>query len=133
MTRARPIHWKSKIIERWCHSSKDDETLILNKMVEDAVFIVRQIETLLYGSYGKRLPVHLYTDSEGTLESIASTRQVDRKSLRMFIQDLKERLLEGEFTLCQWILTGSMWAYALTKKIEMHIRCRNCWLRVVYG
>ena len=56
---------------------------------------------------------------EGTLEKIASMRQVDRKSRSMVIQDLKERLLEGEFTLCQWILTGSMWAYALTKKIEM--------------
>ena len=38
MTRVSPIHWKSKIIERVCHSLKDAETLILSKMVEDAIF-----------------------------------------------------------------------------------------------
>ena len=47
-------------------------------------------------------------------------RQVDRKSQSMVIQDLKERLQEGEFTSYQCILIGSMWVYTLTKKIEMH-------------
>ena len=36
-TKASPIHWKTKQIERVCHSSKDAETLIINKLVEDAV------------------------------------------------------------------------------------------------
>ena len=38
----------------------------------------------------------MYSDSEGTLELITLMRQVDRKSLWMVVQDLKERLLEGE-------------------------------------
>ena len=46
--RASPIYWKTKQIERVWHSSKDAETLILNKMVEDAVFAAKQIELLLY-------------------------------------------------------------------------------------
>ena len=53
MKRASPIHWKSMIIDRVCDSSKDAEMLILSKMVEDAVFAARQIETLLIGKYEK--------------------------------------------------------------------------------
>ena len=37
LTKASPIYWKSKQIERVCHSSKDAETLNLIKMVDDAV------------------------------------------------------------------------------------------------
>ena len=77
-------------------------------MVEGAVYAARQIEVFLYGSYERKLPIHLYTDSEGTLKSITSTMQVDRKSLLMMVQDLKERLLEGEIGSNQWILTKSM-------------------------
>merc|ERR1712029_1059042 len=33
MTRASPIMWKSKQIERVCHSSKDAETLAMNKLL----------------------------------------------------------------------------------------------------
>ena len=106
--RASPKYWKTKQIERVCHSSKDAETLVLNRMVEDTLYAARQIEVLLYGSYERRLPIHLYTDSEGTLESITSTKQVDRKSLHMVVQDLKERLLEEEIGLFQWIPTKSM-------------------------
>ena len=50
--------------------------MILNKLVEDAVFAVRQIETLMFGEYKQRIPIHLYTDSEATLESIASMKQI---------------------------------------------------------
>ena len=80
--------------------------------------MTRQIETLLYGDYGKRILINLYTDMEGTLESIASTKQVERESLHIVVLDLKKRLMEGEVTSYQWIPTGSMWADALTK--EMH-------------
>ena len=44
--RASPIYGKDKKIERNFHASKNAETLILNKLVEDAVFAARQIETL---------------------------------------------------------------------------------------
>ena len=79
-----------------CPSAKDTEYLLVNKMVEDTVFVARQIETLLYGSYEGRLAIHLYTESEDMLESIEPTMHVDIKSLLMVMQDLKERLLEGE-------------------------------------
>ena len=74
------------------------ETLILNKLVKDGVFAARQIEALLYGNYEKIIIIHLYTDSEGTLESIASTKQIIRKSLWIVIQDLKETLTDGKIS-----------------------------------
>ena len=60
--RAGPIYWKIKQIERVGLALKNAETLIFNKMVDDAVLAARKIETLLYRSYEKRLPIHLYTD-----------------------------------------------------------------------
>jgi len=69
--RASPIYWNTKQIERVCHSYKDVEALNRSKLVDDAVFAVRQLETLLFGKYTKKIPIHLFTDLEGTLESLA--------------------------------------------------------------
>ena len=51
MTRAVPIYWKSKTIERVCYSSKDTETINLVRLMEDAVFAARQLELLLFNDY----------------------------------------------------------------------------------
>ena len=51
---------------------------------------------LLFGDYKQRIPVRIFTDSEPTLESIASTKQIERKSLRMTVQEMKERLIKGD-------------------------------------
>ena len=72
----------------------------------------------MFGDYKKRMKVRVFTDSEPTLESIASSRQVERKSLRLTIVDLKERLLEGEIYSYSWLPTDSMWADMLTKEME---------------
>ena len=65
-------------------------------MVDNAIFAARQTEILLYGDFFKRMKIHLYTDSEATLESIASSKQVEQKTLRLTVMGLKERLLEGD-------------------------------------
>ena len=119
MTRASPIMWKSKQIERVCHSSKDAETLAMTKLIDELVYIARQVEILLFGDYRKRMPVRVMTDSEPTLESIASTKQIERKGLRMTVQEMKEKLLEGEIQSYQWLSTKEMWADGLTKEMEM--------------
>jgi len=119
MTRGAPIYWKAKTIARVCHSSKDAETLNVLTMVEDAVSTARQLEILLYGDYRKRMRVRVFTDSEPTLESIASSRQIERKTLRLTVTDLKERLLDGDVSSYSWLPTNSMWADMLTKEMEM--------------
>ena len=64
--------------------------LMMNRLVEYGVIAARHIETFLFGRYEKKIPIQLFTDSEGLLESIASTKQVERKSLQMIVQYLKE-------------------------------------------
>ena len=95
MTRAAPIYWKSKQIDRVCHSLKDAETLNPLRLVVDSVFAAHQLEFLPYGDVERRIKVHLFIDSKLSLESITSSKQVDRKTLRMTVIDLKERLIEG--------------------------------------
>ena len=119
LTKASAVMWKSKQIERVCHSSKDAETLALSKILDEATYLARQMELLLFGKYEQKLPVRIITDSEPLLESIASTKQIERKSLRMTVQELKERLMSGDVKSYQWIPTKEMWADGLTKEMEM--------------
>ena len=85
-------------------------------MVDDAVFAARQLELLLYGDVLNRVPVYLYVDSESTLESVASSKQISTKTLRNVFVDLKERLVNGEVTSYAWLPTSDMWADILTKE-----------------
>ena len=119
MTKASPIMWKSKQIDRVCQSSKDAETLAMLKMTDEITYISMQVETILYGDYQKRIPVKIYTDSEPLLESIASSKQIDRKNLRKVIEGLKEKLIDGEVTSYQWVPTKAMWSDGLTKEMLM--------------
>merc|ERR1711942_418147 len=119
MTKASPVMWKAKQIERVCHSSKDAETLALSKILDEITYLARQIEMLMYGKYEQKIPVRIITDSEPLLESIASTKQIERKSLRMTVQELKDRLMIGDVKSYQWIPTKEMWADGLTKEMEM--------------
>ena len=119
MTKASPIYWKSNTISRVCHSSKDAETLNISKMVDDAIFTARQTELLLFGDFQRRIKIHLYTDSESTLESIASSKQIERKTLRLTITDLKERLVEGDISSYSWLPTRDMYADLLTKEMQI--------------
>ena len=80
MTKALPIYWKVKTIARVYHSSKDAKTLNVSRMVFDGIFIARQVEILLFGDYRKRIKVKLFPDSEATLESIASSKQIHKKT-----------------------------------------------------
>ena len=79
----------------------------------------------MYGVYRRIIPIHLYTDSEVRLESIVSTKQVERKSLRMVIQDLKETLVDGEISSYQWIPTRWMWVDALMRQMEIYCDMRE--------
>ena len=88
-------------------------------MVDDAVLTSRQLEMLLYREIMNRIPVYLFTDSESMLESIASTKQITTKTLRNFITDLKQRLVDEEITSYAWIPAESMLADILTKEKRM--------------
>ena len=63
--------------------------------------------------------IRLFTDSESTLKSVASSKQIVKKTLRPFIMDLKEILLSGEITSIAWLPTKDMWADLLTKETKI--------------
>ena len=85
-------------------------------MMDDAIYAARQIEALYYRDYRKRIKVRLFTDSEPTLESIASSRQVERKTLRPSIVDLKKRLVDRDIHSYSWLPTQDMLTDVLTKE-----------------
>ena len=91
----------------------------MTKMIDELVYMARHVEILLYGDYKKRMNVRTITDSEPTLESIASTRQIERKQLRMVVKEMKDKLREGEITSYQWVSTKNIWADGLTKEMPM--------------
>ena len=76
-----------KQISRVCHSSKDAETLNLLRMVDDSVLATRQLELLLNGDVLNMISIYLFTDSESTLDSVASYKQIERKMLRQTVVD----------------------------------------------
>ena len=115
MTKASLLCWKSKTITRACISSKDAETLNMATMVDDAVYTAMQVEILIFGEYPRRIKVKLFTDSESTLELVASSNQISTKTLRNVIVYLKERLVTGEILSYAWLSTHNMWADILTK------------------
>ena len=97
----------------------------MSKLLYEVTYIAGQLEILLFGDYRKRLPVRIMTDSEPTLESIASTKQIERKGLWMTVQEMKEKLMEGGIKSDQWLSMKEMWAGRLTKEIEMAEGLRN--------
>ena len=99
--------------------------LNLLKMVDDAVLAARQLELLLYGDVLNRIPIHLFTDSESTLESLASLKQISTKSLRNVVVDLKERLIKDEVSSYAWLPTQSMWADILTKEKKIPLELED--------
>ena len=44
MTKASPLMWKAKQIDRVCHSSKDAEMLSMTKMIDELTYMARHVE-----------------------------------------------------------------------------------------
>ena len=101
----------------------------MSKMMDDAIYAARQIETLYFRDYKRRIKVRLFTDSEPTLESIASSKQVERKTLRPTIVDLKERLVDRDIHSYSWLPTQDMLADVLTKEMCLPQALENVFLK----
>ena len=68
--------------------------------------------------------MRLFTDSETTLKSIASSKQIERKTLRLTVVELKERLVDGEIYSYSWLPTQSMWADMMMKEMRLPLVMR---------
>ena len=86
-----PLFWRSKLIQKVCKSPKDAETINLGIVADVACNFAKQIEEIMYDKK-KKVETKIFTDSLGTLESIASSHQVERRNMRADVADLKQRL-----------------------------------------
>ena len=112
---ASPLEWKSKKIPQVCESTKTAETRAADKATDDAIYFARLIKEIYTGVKSlDQLPVIVYTDSKPTIESIYSTRQVDRKTVHV-IQSMKDALERGEVSEFKYSNTKEMLADVLTK------------------
>ena len=75
--------------------------------------------------------MRLFTDSEATLESIASSKQIERKTLRLTVVDLKERLVDGEIYSYSWLPTQSMWTDMMMKEMRLPLVMEDVILKTV--
>ena len=101
-------------------------------MVEDEIFAARQIEILMFGDYRRRVKVRLFTDSEAALEPIPSSKQIDRKTLRITVVNLKERLVDRDIFSYSWLPTQSMWADMMTKEMHLLLAIEDVILKNVF-
>ena len=60
-------------------------------------------------------------ESESILESIASSRQIERKTLRQTVVNLKERLVDSDLYSYSWLPTGEMMADLMTKEMKIPV------------
>ena len=87
--------------------------------VDTAVYLLHQLSILQFYNIKQRIPVRVKTDSLALLESIASSKQVDQRLLRNTMVDLKQKLIDGEVSLYNWIDTKSMTVDVFTKGGEI--------------
>ena len=124
---AMPVFMKTKLIKRVCKSLKDAETISMGILADISRHTANQIKQL-FSVPGENkvkkdevIPVKLFSDSLGTLESIASTHQVEQRMMRADVADLKQKLEVGEISKYCWVQDEQMLADILTKdKKEKH-------------
>ena len=95
MKNVLPIFWKSKNIQKVCHSSKEAETKNILKLVDESLYQAKMVEQVLFGN-NRKVRVDLYTDSQALIDSIVSSRQLDGKMLRPIIADMMDKLIDRE-------------------------------------
>ena len=116
--KAVPIVWKSKLIKKVCKSPKDSETLNTGALVDNCVHLANQLKQILYRKNAQeafKIPIRISTDSLGLLESIASSKPVQRRPLRAEVSNLKYQLEENVVESYCWLQDEEMIADILTK------------------
>ena len=109
--------WKSRRISQVCHSSKEAETRAIDKTVDDGIFFARMIKEILTGHKSTdQIPVIICTDSHPLKDSLYSTKQVERKTVRHIIQSMKDNLARNEIEKFIWVESHNMIADLLTKE-----------------
>ena len=112
-----PAFWKAKsIVRETCQSAKDAETLSATMACDIGVSLANQLEELYFGGDGRKIPVVVFSDHLGLLESVASTHEVERRVMRQYVYNLKRQLMLGRIHSFNWTPTEYQLADVLTKE-----------------
>ena len=85
-------------------------------VADQAIHLSRQLEEILYRSKdGKKFKPILFTDSATTLESIVSSKLIERRYLRPNLSIMKQFIELKELEMIVWIPDELMIADILTK------------------
>ena len=85
------------------------------KLIDETMYQGSVVEQILFGGE-KKVEVKIFTDSKPLLDSVASSKQVEKKMMRPVIADMKEKLIDGSVGSYRWIETKKMVADLLTKE-----------------
>ena len=115
-TRVSPIAWKSKLIRKACRSRKDAELLSLSAVCDHAIHVGKQLEEILYRNRdGTKYKPVIFTDNACTLESIVSSKLIERRYLRPDMNIMKEFVKNKDVACIVWIPDELQIADILTK------------------
>ena len=117
------LYWKSKMIRKVVRNAKEAETVNLGTVVDMMRHTANQISQLLFGGRRRQrnLEVEIFIDNAATLDSIASSKQVERRLLRNDVEYLKQMLEFGEVSSFKWIQDELMLSDILTKDKKQKI------------
>ena len=109
------LSWRGRKLKRIVTSSTAAETLALNDLISEVVFVKSVLSEIL-GPDVMQIPINTYTDAKNVKRSVYSTSLVEDPRLRIEIATLQESIEKGELNQLACIPGKHMIANCLTKK-----------------
>ena len=105
------LNWQSRRLRRVAVSTLAAEAIALVQAVEDVILL----NELIYEVTGVKIKVRCFTDCKSLEKTLKSMKHVSEKSLRTYIQSIKENVERGEIGEVEWVKTEKQLANCLTK------------------
>ena len=104
------------MIQKACRSPKDAETIVLGQVADVSINAWRQLEQINFRKAGEnRFKARLFTDSSGKIQSVASSKQVERRFMRPDVNILKQHLEDQRIEFIAWVPDELQVSDVLTK------------------
>ena len=107
-----PLSWRANKIRRVVRSTLAAETMALQEGIDEALYLQRLFTELMPS---QKFPIDVYTDNQGVVDAICSTKLVDDRRLRLDMGSLKQTF-ERDVRKLVWIPSSLNLANCLTKK-----------------
>ena len=115
--KVNPLNWKSKVIEKVAEDVKSAETLAMESAVDDAIHLADMISEIYKGEENKfEIPLVNNEDSKSLKESLYSTKKVRRKTMRVVISSLQQKIKNGRIREINHVKSHQQLADVFTKK-----------------